>query len=112
MIDTLSFCGREEAITRMNCFGSEGRPFVFLIDYIAEKCLVEEPHRLPSSELLFAFPGATNVPQGMSATPRPVSFCWEPHPMSFEEYRRGFDIVHRHLHGGNSFLVHSKLHQQ
>lgn len=25
--------------------------------------------------------------------------------MSFEEYRRGFDIVHRHLHGGNSFLV-------
>ena len=23
----------------------------------------------------------------------------------FEEYRRGFDIVHRHLHGGNSFLV-------
>ena len=55
MTDTLSFCGREEAITRMNCFGSEGRPFFFLIDYIAEKCLVEEPHRLPSSELLFAF---------------------------------------------------------
>ena len=51
MTDTLSFCGREEAITRMNCFGSEGRPFFFLIDYIAEKCLVEEPHRLPSSEL-------------------------------------------------------------
>jgi anthranilate/para-aminobenzoate synthase component I len=25
--------------------------------------------------------------------------------MSFEEYRRGFDIVHCHLHGGNSFLV-------
>lgn len=105
MIDTLSFCGREEAITRMNCFGSEGRPFFFLIDYIAEKCLVEEPHRLPSSELLFAFPGATNVPQGMPATPHPRSFRWEPCPMSFEEYRRGFDIVHRHLHGGNSFLV-------
>ena len=49
MIDTLSFCGREEAMTRMNCFGSEGRPFFFLIDYIAEKCLVEDPHRLPSS---------------------------------------------------------------
>lgn len=105
MTDTLSFCGREEAITRMNRFGSEGRPFFFLIDYTAEKCLVEEPHRLSSAELLFAFPGATNVPQGMSATSRPVSFCWEPHPMSFEEYRRGFDIVHRHLHGGNSFLV-------
>ena len=74
MTDTLSLCGREEAIIRMNRFGSEGRPFFFLIDYTAEKCLVEEPHRLPSSELLFAFPGATNVPQGMSATPRPVSF--------------------------------------
>ena len=43
MTDTLSFCGREEAITRMNCFGSKGRPFFFLIDYIGEKCLVEEP---------------------------------------------------------------------
>ena len=52
MTDTLSFCGREEAITRMNRFGCEGRPFFFLIDYTAEKCLVEEPHRLPSSELL------------------------------------------------------------
>ena len=45
MIDTLSFCGREEAITRMNRFGCEGRPFFFLIDYTAEKCLVEERHR-------------------------------------------------------------------
>ena len=74
MTDTLSFCGREEAITRMNRFGCEGRPFFFLIDYTAEKCLVEEPHRLPSAELLFAFPGATNVPQGMSATSRPRFF--------------------------------------
>ena len=40
MTDTLSFCGREEAITRMNRFGCEGRPFFFLIDYTAEKCLV------------------------------------------------------------------------
>ena len=54
MTDTLSFCGSEEAITRMNRFGCEGRPFFFLIDYTAEKCLVEEPHRLPSAELLFA----------------------------------------------------------
>ena len=67
MTDTLSFCGREEAITRMNRFGCEGRPFFFLIDYTAEKCLVEEPHRRLLSELLFAFPGgheraARNVP--------------------------------------------------
>ena len=72
MIDTLSFCGREEAITRMNCFGSEGRPFFFLIDYIAEKCLVEEPHRLPSSELLFAFPGATNAARNARHSASPL----------------------------------------
>ena len=104
MTDTLSFCGREEAAARMNRFGGEGRPFFFLIDYVGEQCLVEEPHRLPPSELLFAFPGATNVPEEDRRTPYPATFRWDSRPMSFATYRRGFD-VHRHLHGGNSFLV-------
>lgn len=105
MTDTLSFCGREEAAARMNRFGGEGRPFFFLIDYAGEQCLVEEPHRLPPSELLFAFPGATNVPEEDRRTPYPATFRWDSRPMSFATYRCGFDLVHRHLHGGNSFLV-------
>ena len=75
MTDTLSFCGREEAITRMNRFGCEGRPFFFLIDYTAEKCLVEEPHRLPSlGTAVCHFREATNVPQGMSRYSAPRFF--------------------------------------
>lgn len=105
MTDILSFYGREEAVARMNRFGSEGRPFFFLVDYTGEECLVEEPNSLPSSDLLFAFPGVTNVPQGMPGSQCPDSFRWEPHPMNFEDYCRGFEIVHRHLHSGNSFLV-------
>lgn len=105
MTDTLPFCGREEAVVRMNRFGSEVRPFFFLIDYAGGECLVEEPHRLPPSELMFAFPEVTNVPQRMPGTPRPGFFRWESHPMSFEAYCCGFEVVRRHLYGGDSFLV-------
>lgn len=101
----LHFYDREEAMNRMNRLGSEGRPFFFLIDYQGRQCLVEEPDKLPFSELRFVFPEASNVPEGYRETVCPENFRWQPHPIGFEAYRRGFDIVHRHLHGGNSFLV-------
>ncbi len=105
MQHSLHFYSSEEAVNRMNRLGGEGCPFFFLIDYQGEQCLVEEPDELPFSELRFVFPEASNVPEGYRETEYPERFRWYPHPMSLETYRRGFDIVHRHLYGGNSFLV-------
>lgn len=105
MQHSLYFHTRKEAIERMNRLGSEGRPFFFLIDYQGEQCLVEEPEKLPFSELRFVFPKANNVPEKYRETKFPKNFRWQPHPVNFEAYRRGFNLVYRHLHEGNSFLV-------
>ena len=48
----LVFCNREEAVSRMNLWGSERRSFFFLIDFDGEKCLVEETSKLSSEDLL------------------------------------------------------------
>lgn len=99
----LVFCSREEAVLRMNLWGSERRSFFFLIDFDGEKCLVEETSKLSSEDLLFVFPDVTNVKD--KVTPFPDSFDWQAFPQSFEEYTRSFDIVYRNLYGGNSFLT-------
>lgn len=99
----LVFCNREEAVSRMNLWGSERRSFFFLIDFDGEKCLVEETSKLSSEDLLFVFPDVANVKD--KVTPFPDSFDWQAFPQSFEEYARSFDIVYRNLYGGNSFLT-------
>lgn len=99
----LAFCSREEAVSRMNRWGKEGRRFFFLVDFDETQCLVEEVSAIPSEELLFVFPGMTNV--GERKTEFPASFTWKIFPQSFGEYARSFGVVYRNLYGGNSFLT-------
>lgn len=100
---SLTFCSREEAVSRMNRWGKEGRRFFFLVDFDEAQCLVEEVSAIPSEELLFVFPGMTNV--GEWKTEFPASFTWKIFPQSFGEYARSFGVVYRNLYGGNSFLT-------
>lgn len=99
----LNFLSRQEAIGRMNHFGANHTPFFFLIDFDEANCIVEEPQFIPSDELLYAFPHASNVEQ----TPEEHlgSFLWKTQPQSFEAYNHSFEIVHRNLCLGNSFLT-------
>lgn len=53
---------RNDAIARLNRFGAEGRPFVFLVDYAAEQAVVEPLDALSPDELAYDFGGVTNVP--------------------------------------------------
>lgn len=108
------YLSRAEAIARMNVLGREKRPFFFLIDFDETHCLVEEPSNISPEQLLYAFPKVTNVPRGAGEIDKNSTnasgehlpdFYWNPKPQSFEEYRRSFEIVHRNLHLGNSFLT-------
>lgn len=102
-MDSLTFYNRDIAIERMNRFGKEGKAFFFLIDFDMSHCLVEQEENLPATELLFAFPGKAGG--GKKMTEYPDRLKWEPFPQSFESYSRSFDIVHRNLYGGNSYLT-------
>ena len=101
----LLFLSRAEAVDRMNQLGRDRRPFFFLIDFDESRCIVEEPSDIPVEQLLYVFPDATNVPAGSATAKVPENFYWNPKPQSFDEYSRSFDIVHRNLHFGNSFLT-------
>ena len=110
----LHFYSRAEAIDRMNRLGRARRPFFFLIDFDESHCVVEEPSAISPEALLYHFPNVTNVSdahggdgvKGVNGkNPTFRSFYWNPKPQSFETYQQSFEIVHRNLHLGNSFLT-------
>ena len=102
-MNELNFLSRDEAMGRMNKLGAHRKPFFFLIDFDEANCIVEEPQHIPAEELLYQFPNATNVTGRETDFPR--DFSWQPDPQPFEAYARSFEIVHRNLALGNSFLT-------
>ena len=60
----IQFCSRQEAIRRMNQWGGESSPFLFLIDYAQETCLVERLEEIDPQEIQFNLNGSTNQPEG------------------------------------------------
>lgn len=103
---------RNDAIARLNRFGAEGRPFVFLVDYAAEQAVVEPLDALSPDELAYDFGGVTNVPSPGGATavghPRvgvaqPAALT--PHLPAFADYARAFALVQGGLRRGDSFLT-------
>jgi para-aminobenzoate synthetase component 1 len=87
----------------MNRLGAARQPFLFLVDFEAQRPLIFPLDELHEDEVRFAFPGHSNV----AAQPLPLPFplVLEKHPVSFDTYRKAFDTVMRHIHEGNSFLV-------
>ena len=102
-MSAIDFISREEAISRMNRFGKEGRPFFFLIDFDETHCIVETPDNLSSDQILFIFPDAGNtvLPEDCFSG----NLEWNIHPQSYEEYSCSFDIVYKNIYSGNSFLT-------
>jgi para-aminobenzoate synthetase component 1 len=99
----LHFYNREEAIARMNRFGARGTAFFFLINFDETECLVSELKDISPDRLAFIFPEAANVLP--TSAPKPEAMYWKSAPQAYEDYFRSFDIVHRNLHAGNSFLT-------
>lgn len=110
----------DAARLRMNELGAGAEAFFFLFSFDRRRCLVERTDDIPSSELLFDFPGMTNscalscsAERSLSGSPDrslnspggSPSFTWQPHPLSEAEYFEKFRIVHRNMLAGNSYLA-------
>lgn len=92
---------KEKIRKEMNRLGQQGKPFVFLIDFS-----MEEP-------VLFAA-GNTNDLLHWQTMHSSSSFLkrhnpsigyWIPEPESFNEYRKGFDLIQHHIHNGDTYLI-------
>ena len=94
---------KETAIVRMNTFGRQDIPFLFIIDYKQEHSFVEALTKIATSACLYHFGETGNAPD--TDTRYAGRIDWEFVPPLPTDYRRSFDIVKRNLLDGNSYLT-------
>jgi para-aminobenzoate synthetase component I len=92
----------QEFINQLNRWGKEKTPFLFIIDFEAEKPLAFPISKVDVSEVLFDFNGYSNSPH-VRHTAEVIKI--KTHPISFEEYQNKFEFVYRRLKYGDSFLT-------
>lgn len=92
---------REEIAKQLNEWGKEGRPFAFLIDFPGDNPIVF-PLDKTNSNLFWEIPGFSN--RNKTAVTDDLKI-WKTHPISFEQYKAGFDKVKQHIHDGDTYLL-------
>lgn len=86
---------------KMNIYGREGKPFFFAINFEqTEGLFIDNP--LQQNDVLFQFCGKGNAPE-QEVIKKVSSFNYIPIPYS--EYKKKFDIVHKGLKEGYSYLT-------
>ena len=112
MLGRLPLRDRAEAIARINRFATLGRPFLFLVNYTAERAVVEPLDALKPNALAYDFSGVTNLsPESpQHAVPHASLFgenapALTPKMPPADDYARAFGIVQRGLLRGDSFLT-------
>jgi para-aminobenzoate synthetase component 1 len=91
----------EKIQEEMNRLGNRGEPFVFLIDFLMENPLIFSIDSTPE-ELQW------QTPQNRSIQPsakKPKLEYWKTFPVSFSEYKKGFDLVQQHIRNGDTYLL-------
>ena len=99
MIETLK---REEAIRRMNIWGGQGEPFLFIIDFEMDRPIVLKLEEVPSAILLYALNGKSNC---QDSPFHRETVVFDKFPMPRAQYHRAFNLVMNNLKAGNSYLV-------
>lgn len=90
-------------VKRLNDWGREGTPFVFLIDFLGKEPRAWRLDEANPAELRFDLNGISNDVPPISSRVPPYSFL--KNPVSLAEYRPRFDHVVKNIRRGNSFLV-------
>lgn len=93
---------KAESICEINKLASEGKQFLFIIDYEMNNCIVLNQEEAFLENVLFDFNGIKNY--------QPCSFAnnefkFEIYPVDYTEYLSSFDYVQKQLKSGNSYLV-------
>jgi para-aminobenzoate synthetase component 1 len=88
-------------IDTMNTWGQNKVPFLFMVDFEMEQPIIKKLDEIDSSTLLYDINGFSNA----SAASRKVSGRIDISPISFEIYKKKFDLVYDRLAYGDSFLT-------
>jgi para-aminobenzoate synthetase component 1 len=92
---------QEETIFTMNNKGKQNQPFAFLIDFLAEKPQIIDLNG-PGLNVWWQIPGSSNIPQLQQ---NKSLKHWKTFPVSFSEYKTGFEKIVWHIHNGDTYLL-------
>jgi len=98
----------QQATDQMNTYGYQRQPFLFVLDFDLKKPLVLRPDEWADHDIAFDFSGRFPTENHTPNRAAPVinePYWFRKHPMSFEQYRIGFDYVVQNIRLGNSFLA-------
>jgi len=85
----------------MNRLGSRSEPFVFLMDFLLENPLIFSINT-PQEKLQWQTPTKHSV---KISGEKPKLALWKTFPVSFNEYKKGFDLVQQHIRSGDTYLL-------
>jgi len=86
---------------KINELGRQRIPFFLLVDFSVEKPVLFLKEELDTQDIDIDFPSFRNQPVHFSGKKTDL----KKEAVSFESYRKKFDLVQTHLHHGNSFLT-------
>jgi para-aminobenzoate synthetase component I len=95
---------KKNGFQKMNQYGKEGRPFLFIIDFEKNNVEIFLEENIKKSNLFFDIDGLTNYDYSQKIS-LPTENVWEKTPVDFELYQKAFGIVQHGLHRGDSFLT-------
>ena len=93
----------QRAIQKMNDLGSQGKPFLFIIDYDLKQPIVLTLEEIKQENIFYKINDKTNFTSDKSSFERPLFL--EKYPISFQAYSRSFDFVKQAMLRGDSFLT-------
>lgn len=99
--ETLPGLNRSQAVQLMNQYGYDRQPFLFVIPFDNDECMIQSSQQLGRKDLMFDFNGNSNaLPKRIK---RPLVF--HKHPLPYYQFLDAYREVVNHINAGNSYLV-------
>lgn len=93
---------RKETIETIDRLASQGTPFLFVINYKADRSYVCKIDEADPQEILYDFCGKSNITDTETGSERPRL---EARPISYDDYLRSFEVVRKGIAEGKTCLV-------
>ena len=91
----------KDTIKRMNEYGRDQIPFVFLIDYDMQNPKVFLTEELEDHNIWISFPEFSN----RNSKKNPIGFKFEKTPVDFVQYQKAFEMAMSAINRGDTFLL-------
>lgn len=95
---------RKETIETIDRLASQGTPFLFVINYKADRSYVCKIEEADPAEILYDFCGKSNIPSDVKPE-GDDEVRLEASPVSYDDYMRSFEVVRRGFAEGKTCLV-------